>query len=103
MEKADSKKVHGALTGKIVSEKGEKTRIVEVQTRKSHPVYKKTYNVSKRFVVHDAEGAFHLGDMVTFVPSRPYSATKRFIIIGKDSGTRETPVSLNQGAPDLEG
>ena len=78
-----SQKTHGALTGVIVSDKMNRTRVIEVQNRKKHPKYRKTYTVSRRFVAHDAENAYHLGDVVTFAPSRPLSKTKKFVIIGR--------------------
>ena len=71
------------FVGKVVSDKMDKTRVIEVQSRKTHPKYKKTYSVTRRFVAHDEENQFHTGDTVVFSPTRPYSRTKKFIIVGK--------------------
>jgi len=72
---------HGALLGTVVSDKNKFTRVVEVRESKRHAKYKKIYRVTKRFYVHDPENASHVGDVVTFMPSRPYSKLKKFIIV----------------------
>ena len=80
---ANDSKIKGVMTGVVVSDKADMTRVVEVRSRKQHPKYKKIYTVTKKFVVHDGDNATHAGDKVSFVPSRPYSKTKKFVIIGK--------------------
>lgn len=82
-DKADNQTKHAAITGTVVSDKMDKTRVVEVKTLKRHPMYKKTYTVTKRYHVHDPENEYSAGDKVSFVPSQPKSKTKRFVIIGK--------------------
>ena len=71
------------LMGVVVSDKMDKTRVIEVRTRKTHPKYKKTYSVARRFVAHDEENTYKAGDTVIFTPARPRSKTKKFVIIGK--------------------
>lgn len=66
------------LTGVVVSEKGDKTIIVAIETRKTHPIYKKQYTETKRFAAHDEKNEAHVGDKVVVVEGRPISATKRF-------------------------
>ncbi|OGE85106.1 MAG: 30S ribosomal protein S17 [Candidatus Doudnabacteria bacterium RIFCSPHIGHO2_02_FULL_46_11] len=78
-----NKQKHGVITGTVVSDKMNQTRVVEVKSRKTHPKYKKIYTVSKRFKVHDPKNSSHLGDTVAFIPSKPFSKTKKFIIVTK--------------------
>lgn len=66
------------LNGVVVSDKGNKTIVVAVETRKTHPIYKKQYTETKRFAVHDEKNEAHVGDKVAVVEVRPLSATKRF-------------------------
>lgn len=73
----------GLFVGKIISDKTDKTRVIEVKTRKSHPKYKKIYTRSRKFVAHDASNSYHTGDVVAFKPSKPYSKSKKFVIVGK--------------------
>ena len=66
------------LVGTVASDKTDKTIIVAVETRKTHPIYKKQYTVTKRFAAHDEKNEAHEGDKVSIVEVRPMSATKRF-------------------------
>jgi len=71
------------LKGEIVSDKMIKTVVVEVETVKSHPKYKKRYKVSKRYKAHDADGQYKEGDRVIIEETRPLSKGKRWKVIGK--------------------
>ena len=66
------------LTGRVVSNKSNKTIIVLVETRMTHPIYKKQYTRSARIAAHDEENVAQVGDKVTIAETRPISATKRF-------------------------
>ncbi len=66
------------LTGRVVSNKSNKTIIVLVETRMTHPIYKKQYTRSTRIAAHDEENVAQVGDKVTIAETRPISATKRF-------------------------
>lgn len=68
------------LTGTVVSDKSDKTIIVSVETRKTHPIYKKQYMESKRFAAHDEKNQAHVGDKVSIVECRPVSASKHFML-----------------------
>ena len=68
------------LTGIVSSDKASKTIVVTLQTRKTHPLYKKQYTVSKKIMVHDPKDEAHVGDRVAFVETRPISAKKRYIL-----------------------
>lgn len=64
------------LIGTVSSSKGDKTIVVTVQTRKTHPLYRKQYTVSKKFVAHDPENEAQPGDKVAIVETRPISRRK---------------------------
>lgn len=66
------------MTGIVASNKGDKTIIVLVSTRKTHPIYKKQYTMGKRFAAHDEKNEASEGDKVIIEETRPISATKRF-------------------------
>jgi len=68
------------IIGIVSSTKGDKTIVVTVQTRKSHPLYRKQYTVSTKFMAHDAKNEAQPGDKVSIVETRPLSARKRHIL-----------------------
>jgi small subunit ribosomal protein S17 len=61
-----------------VSAKNDKTIIVNFDSFKEHPLYRKRVRKTSRIVVHDEEGKAGLGDYVRIVPCAPVSKTKRF-------------------------
>ena len=65
------------MTGIVSSAKGDKTIVVTVQTRKTHPLYRKQYTVNSKFMAHDENNEAQAGDKVTIVETRPLSARKR--------------------------
>ena len=67
--------------GKVVSDKMQKTIVVQIDRRVMHPKYRKHYIVSKKFKVHDPEGKFHVGDLVHFEECRPLSKDKRWRVV----------------------
>lgn len=71
------------LEGVVVSDKMQKTRVVEIASMKKHPKYLKYYKVSKRFKAHDEKNEYKTGDVVLMEECRPMSKDKRWIIIEK--------------------
>ncbi len=69
------------FTGVVSSDKGDKTIVVTVLTRKTHPIYKKQYSVSKKFMAHDETNDAKTGDNVTIIETRPISRHKRFALV----------------------
>jgi small subunit ribosomal protein S17 len=69
------------LSGEVVSDKGNKTIVVAIHTRKTHPIYKKQYSVTKRIMAHDEKNEAKLGDEVTIAECRPISAKKRWTLL----------------------
>lgn len=75
-------------TGQVVSNKGQKTLVVLVQSSKLHPKYQKRYTVSKKFYAHcEDETQFNIGDTVTIAETRPLSKLKRWRVV--DSSAAE--------------
>jgi small subunit ribosomal protein S17 len=64
------------LQGVVVSDKNEKTVVVQVDRRVRHPIYKKTIRRSKKYAAHDEKNQFKIGDVVQIIESRPYSKSK---------------------------
>lgn len=69
------------LTGVVASSKGDKTIVVTVTTRKTHPLYKKQYTFSKKFMAHDEANEAGEGDRVIIAETKPLSARKRFTLV----------------------
>jgi len=68
------------IIGTVSSNKTDKTIVVTVLTRKTHPLYRKQYTVSKKFMAHDEKNEAQVGDKVAIVETRPISARKRFTL-----------------------
>ncbi len=68
------------LTGRVVSNKMEKTVIVEVETSKRHPLYRRTIRIRKRYKAHDENSACSEGDVVSIIEHRPISKDKRWLV-----------------------
>lgn len=66
--------------GMVVSDKMDKTIVVEVTELKSHAKYQKKYRSTKRYKVHDEQNACKIGDVVVFQECRPLSKDKRWIV-----------------------
>ena len=71
------------LQGIVVSDKMQKTVVVEVETIKEHPKYKRRYKTHKRYKAHDQNQEFHMGDKVLIEQTRPISKDKNWIVIKK--------------------
>lgn len=71
------------LSGIVVSDKMQKTVVVEVKRVVLHPKYKKRYTVSKKYKAHDENNEYKIGDKVIIEESRPYSKEKRWRVIKK--------------------
>jgi len=69
------------LVGIVSSDKADKTITVTVSTRKTHPIYKKQYSVSTKFLAHDEQNEATSGDKVSIIETRPISARKRFKLL----------------------
>nr|MBL0701822.1 30S ribosomal protein S17 [Mycoplasmatales bacterium] len=65
------------FTGRVVSDKMDKTITILVETKKDHPVYKKKVKSSKKYKAHDENNEAKIGDVVKIMETKPLSGTKR--------------------------
>lgn len=86
------------IIGTVSSNKTDKTIVVTVQTRKTHPIYRKQYSVSRKFMAHDEKNEAQVGDKVAIVETRPLSARKRYTLdrIVEKPLLREDSLSLTK-------
>lgn len=68
------------LTGRVVSDKTDKTIVISVATRKTHPIYKKQYTRNTKFMAHDEKNEAKTSDLVIIRETRPLSSRKHFIL-----------------------
>ena len=71
------------LQGTVVSDKNNKTIVVEVERRYTHPLLKKTVRRSKKYHAHDETNVFKVGDQVEIQESAPISKNKRWVALAK--------------------
>ena len=71
-------KVRKIIVGTVVSNRMEKTAVVQVQRRFAHPVYKKYVNKRVKYKIHDEQNDLNVGDTVRIVETRPLSKSKRW-------------------------
>jgi small subunit ribosomal protein S17 len=69
------------LTGKVVSDKMDKTVTVRVDRRMKHPLYGKYVGKSNKYHAHDEKNEYHTGDMVMIEECRPLSKTKAWRVV----------------------
>ena len=69
------------LTGKVVSDKMDKTAVVAIKTKVRHPLYGKMVNRTRKFKVHDEENQCGVGDTVKIMETRPISKDKRWRLV----------------------
>ena len=69
------------LTGVVVSDKMQKTVTVLVERQFPHPLYGKVIKRSKKYLAHDPEEKYKLGDVVEIIESRPISKRRRFRVL----------------------
>ena len=71
---------HKELIGTVVSNKMQKTIVVEVTRKKAHPMYGRVISIRKKFYAHDEKNETHPGDVVKIEESRPLSKLKRWTL-----------------------
>lgn len=74
-------KLARTLTGKVVSDKMNKSIVVLVERRVKHPVYGKYVSKSSKLKAHDENNECSVGDLVTISESRPISKTKSWTLV----------------------
>ena len=69
------------VTGKVVSDKMDKTITVAIERRVKHPIYGKFVKKTTKFHAHDEKNECSIGDTVKIMESRPLSKTKRWRLV----------------------
>ena len=75
--------INKTYTGKVVSNKMDKTVVVAITRLFQHPVYKKVVKKVSKFKAHDAENACDIGDTVIITETKPISKDKRWLVVEK--------------------
>ena len=81
------------LTGTVVSDKGDKTIVVNVERKVKHPLYGKIIRRSKKYHAHDEENVFKAGEIVRIEECAPISKLKTWKVVDKTGGSA-TPAEL---------
>lgn len=68
------------LVGRVLSNRMDKTVVVQVERQKRHPLYGKVVTTRKKYKAHDAENACQIGDLIKIIESRPLSKEKRWAV-----------------------
>ena len=93
------------LVGNVSSAKADKTIVITVHTRKTHPIYKKQYSVTTKFMAHDENNECKVGDKVVIEETRPLSARKRYKlkeILERAKLTEEDLGAIDKSTEDAE-
>ena len=90
------------LQGVVVSDKMDKSIVVEVETHKRHPKYAKRIKYSNKYYAHDENNEAKVGDVVTIMACRPLSALKRFRLISIDKKHLESIKAVQEAEKAME-
>ena len=71
------------LNGKVIRDKSDKTIVVLVKRKYTHPFFGKVITSSKKYHVHDEKNKFKIGNDVKIIESKPFSKKKRWEVINK--------------------
>ena len=91
-----------SLQGVVVSDKMDKTIVVEVETHKRHPKYAKRIKYSNKYYAHDEKNEAKVGDVVTIMACRPLSALKRFRLVSIDKKHLESIKAVQEAEKAME-
>lgn len=94
------------ITGRVASDKPDKTIVVEIDIKKTHPIYRKKYSRRQKFAAHDEKNEARIGDLVIIRESRPISSRKRFtldrIVEHAHAGFVETDTTADVPLEEIE-
>ena len=82
------------LTGRVTSDKTNKTITVIVERRIIHPLYKKFIRRSKKYAAHDEHNVCKIGDAVRIEECRPISKTKTWLLVERNGEAVERPLGF---------
>lgn len=78
---SEQRGIRKTRVGVVVSDKMDKTVVVEIRTRVKHPLYGKILNRTEKFKAHDEENTCGVGDTVRIMETRPLSKDKRWRLV----------------------
>ena len=73
------------MQGTVVSDKNDKTVVVKIERRFTHPVMKKTVRMSKKYKAHDEGNTCKVGDIVSIEETAPISKDKKWTVISNET------------------
>ncbi|MHB1004450.1 MAG: 30S ribosomal protein S17 [Chloroflexota bacterium] len=77
----EKKSIHKTKNGRVISDRMQKTVVVEVETAKRHALYGRTVRFRAKFKAHDENQEAHTGDLVRIEETRPLSREKRWRVV----------------------
>lgn len=80
-ETTQRKNARKFLEGKVISDKMQKTRVVQVTWATTHPKYRKVVRSASKYKAHDEKNTSKAGDLVRMMETRPISKEKRWVIL----------------------
>jgi small subunit ribosomal protein S17 len=80
-EKKVTRNSRKTKTGRVISDKMDKTISVAVEKKVMHPIYKKFFKRTTKFMAHDEKNECNIGDIVKIMETRPLSSKKRWRLI----------------------
>lgn len=89
-EMTEAEKKARTLSGRVVSNKMDKSITVLIERRVKHPMYGKIVNKSTKIKAHDEENTCRAGDLVTIAETRPLSKTKSWALVSIDERAAES-------------
>ena len=87
------------LSGRVTSDKMDKTITVLVERRVIHPLYKKFIRLSKKYAAHDEQNICKVGDTVRIEECRPFSKRKTWLLVERNGERTERPVGFEAAVP----
>ena len=69
------------LVGTVTSDQRDKTITVSIQSRETHPLYRKQYTKTRKYTAHDEKNEAYVGDLVEIAETRPISKTKAYKLV----------------------
>lgn len=89
--------------GLVIGDKMDKTRIVAVETRRPHPLYRRTIRIRRKYKVHDESNTCRRGDLVRIVETRPLSKEKRWRVAEILTRRQVATIAPEEiGIPDIQ-
>lgn len=88
-----------SFVGVVASDKADKTIVVAIEDRKTHPIYKKQFSVTTKFIAHDEQNNAAIGDTVRIAETKPISKRKRFTL---EEVISRAPIKHEESAAQTE-